>query len=184
MELRVVRFRKRHYMVSPYDNPWPYCLGLEVLENIATDAAEYEEWLAAQRKSAEEWDLVYEQILSVKPGSEVKDLRDLMLIPVPSPFAQLNMEGLEWILIVDLDREIFSVNNKYHFKLEQLPHIKWLHANGDVNLEDQVSLPDPVPMEGGADSVIEHPSQSGERSDALNMINVNDVSLLFVTAYV
>ena len=182
--LRVVRFRKRHYIFLESD-PWPSCLGLQIAREIPADAAKYQEWLATQRKSAEEWEISYEDFLSVKPGNKVtNDVPDFMLEQLPSSFTPLNEECLDWIYTVDLDREIFSVNNEDHFKLEQVPHIEWMDAIGRASLVDQVSLPNPVPMEGVTDFVVEHTVQSGERSFALNNVTMNDVSSLFVTAYV
>ena len=184
--LRIVRFRKRHYMFIEYD-PWPDCLGLQVAREIPADTAKYQEWLAAQRKSAEEWEVLYEDFLSVKPGNEVTtktDLPDFMLEQPPSLFPPLAKGCIEWIYTVDLDREIFSVSNEDHFKLEQVPHIEWIDAIYGESLVDQVSLLDPVPMKDVIDFVNEHTSQNGELSDALSSITMNDVSSLSATAFV
>ena len=118
--LRVVRFRKRHYMFIESD-PWPDYLGLQIAREIPADAAEYQKWLAAQRKSAEEWEVLYKDFLSVKPGNEIAtktNLPDFMLAKRPSLFPPLDEGRIEWIYTVDLDREIFSVSNEHHFKLE------------------------------------------------------------------
>ena len=182
--LRVIRFQNRYYSFIK-SSPWPDCLGLEVAREIPTDAAKYQEWLAAQRKSAEEWEVLYEDFLIVKPGNKVKtDLPDFMLDRLPSSFAPPDKGLLEWIYIVDLDREIFSVTDEDHFKLEQVPHIVWFDVIGGDIPVDQLSLPDRVPVEGVTDFLIEHTIKSDELSNALNNITMSDVSSLFVNAYV
>lgn len=45
--------------------------------------------------------------------------------PNPSYLAPLNDTFIEWVYIFDLDREVFSVNNSIHFKLDQVPYINW-----------------------------------------------------------
>ena len=126
--LRAIRFHNRYYSFIE-SSPWPDCLGLELAREIPADAAKYQEWLAAQRKSAEEWQVLYEDFLTVKPGNEVTtDLPAFMLDRLPSSFAPPVKGWLEWIYIVDLNREIFSVTNEDHFKLEQVPHIAWFEA--------------------------------------------------------
>ena len=176
--LRVIRFHKRYYIFLESD-PWPDCLGLQIAREIPADAAKYQEWLAAQRKSAEEWEVLYEDFLSVKPGYEVTtDLPDFMLYRLPTLFAPPDEGSLEWIYIMDLDREIFSVTDEDHFKLEQVPHIAWIDAICGGTPVDQVSLPDPVPMEGVTEFLNEHTIKRGELSNALNNVTMSDVSSL------
>ena len=180
--LRVIRFHKRYYSFIESD-PLSNCLGLQITKEIPADAAKYQNWLAAQRESAKEWELLYEDFLSVKPGNEFRtDLPDFMMKRLPSLFAPLQEGRIERVYTVDLDREIFSVNNEDHFKLEQVPHIQWIDANYDESLVHQISLEDTVPMEGFTDSVIEQLTQSGGSS--LNNLTIGDVSSLSVTAYV
>ena len=80
----------------PRVDPWPSCLGLQIAREIPADAAKYQEWLAAQRESAEEWEISYEDFLSVKPGNKVtNDVPDFMLEQLPSSFTPLNEECLD-----------------------------------------------------------------------------------------
>ena len=184
-EMRVVRFHKRYYIISAEYEPRPGSLAAVIAREIPSDAAEYQKWLAAQRKSAEEWEVLYEEYLSVKPGNEfTTNLPSFMRRQPPSLFAPLGSNRLEGVYIVDLDREIFSVNNEHHFKLEQVPHIEEMNAICCASFVGKVSLPDPTPTESVTDSVIEHTIQSGELSNARNNHTVRDVSFLCVAAYV
>lgn len=57
-------------------------------------------------------------------------------------------------------------------------YITWTDDPHSASLMDHLSEPDILPFEGTPDIMIEHPIQSGERSDALNNSTTNDVSPL------
>ena len=161
------------------------------MRNIPKDAAKYQEWLIAQRKDAKQWEFLYESFLSVKPGSELTThFPRFMRSQLPTLFAPMDENwsyaplNEDCIYTVDLDREIFSVNNHYYFKLEGVPHIKWEDDRFGEMLEDRVDLPDPVPMGYITDFVIEKTIQSSELTKPLNNISMNDVSPLSTAAFV
>ena len=174
--LRVVRFRKRYYKFYQQYDSYPTGLGSEVAVNIPTDAAKYQEWLATERNSAKEWEALYEAFLSVKPGEEfTADLPDFMHEQPPSLLTPLNDTWIEWIYIVDLDREIFSVNNGAHFKLDQVPHIDWINSLANGGLGDQISLPGTIPVKAVTSLVAERTLQTSSLSQKLSDLNVIDV---------
>ena len=43
----------------------------------------------------------------------------------------MNDVMIEWVYVLDLDREIFSINNIVHLKLEQVPHVNLIDALAD-----------------------------------------------------
>ena len=173
--LRVIRFHKRYYIFYE-DMPWPTCLGKQITRGIPADAAKYQEWLAAQRKVADAWEVLYEDFLSVKPGNEVTaNLPSFMLGELPSFYTPLEEENIEFVYVVDLDREIFSVNNEYHFKLEQIPHINWIDALCDESFVDQASSPDPMRMEG-----ITNIQGDGFSLNNLTMGDVSSLSVCYI----
>ncbi len=175
--LRVVRFRKRYYICYNQYDSYPDGLGKQIAGEIPTDALKYQQWLVAERESAEECEALYGNVLSVKPGNEVTtDLPEFMREDHPSLLAPLNEAGIEWIYTVDLDRETFSVNNGAHFKLEQVPHIDWINSLADGRLGDKISLPSAVPMEAITSLVVENTSQRSEISKLLGALTVGDVS--------
>ena len=175
--LRVVRFRKRYYKFYQQYDSYPTGLGSEVAVNIPADAAKYQEWLATERKSAKEWEALYEAFLSVKPGEKVTaELPDFMRDQPPSLLTPLNDTWIEWIYTVDLDREVFSVNNGAHFKLDQVPHIDWINSLTSGGLGDQISLPGTIPLEAVTSLVAERTFQTNSLSQKLSDLHVIDVS--------
>lgn len=71
----------------------------------------------------------------------------------PSWTAPLNDALIEWVYILDLDREIFSVNSGTHFKLDRVPNIDWISALADGALGDNIILPKLLPEEAIANVV-------------------------------
>ena len=133
----------------------------------------YPAWRAAQRKSAEEWEALYEDFPSVRAGNKVtKNLPDFMRPYPPSLLTPLNSRRIEWIYIVDLDREAFSVNNGTHFKLDQIPHIDWISSLAKAALGDEVSLPGSVPEEAVTDLVVHYKIESSDLSKAPSVSDV------------
>ena len=162
-----VRFRKRYYIFyhRPSSPSYPEALGKRVVALIPTDAAKYQNWLAAERKSAEKVAALYEDLLSIKPGQEFTNyITKYMRGHFPSSLAPLNDTSIEWIYTFDLDRETFTVNNGAHFKLDQVPRIDWINSLANGGLGDKISLPGAVPMEAVTSLVIEH-SFEGTVSD-------------------
>ena len=184
--LRVIRFHKWFYIFSEDDNRYRR-MGLRIVGNIPKDAAEYQEWLIAQREIAKNWENLYESFLSVKPGNKVTTrLPHFMEKQLPTLFPPgedliYAPSSLDCTYTVDLNREIFSFNDHNHFKLERVPHIKWEHNRFGESLVDRVYLPDP---KGVTDSMIDHFIQSNELSKPLNDISMNNVSSLSTTAFV
>lgn len=157
---RVVRFHKHYYtFINTYDCSTDG-LGEDIKEEIPTDEAGYKQWLAVQRKFAEEWEAVYKEFLSIKPGNRIiEGVPIFMREDCPSLLAPLNYTWIEWIYI---DRDTFTVNNGAHFKLEMIPHIDWINSLAHGGLGDKISLPDAVPTDAVTNLVIEPNFQSSE----------------------
>ena len=126
------RFRKRYYFQYNHWDSYPEGLGSQIASEIPSEHEQYISWLAAQRKQAEIRESRWDEYLTVDPDIEdpTVDL-DFMDEYHPSSLVPLNDTYIEWVYILDLDREIFSVNNGAHFKLEQGPHINWIAALAD-----------------------------------------------------
>jgi len=63
--------------------------------------------------------------------------KDLDFERPPTWFAPLNNVMIEWVYIIDLDRELFSVNNGAHFRLDQISKLNWPEALGEGRLGAQ-----------------------------------------------
>ena len=185
--IKIVCFRKRYYQLSIIFPGEPQHWANDIAAQIPTDAAEYQLWLATQRKDFEKWEAWYEEYLSIKPGNEVTDDepgRPENFIYKPSLLASTNDTCTGWVYTTDLDRETFSVNNGAHFKLDRVPHIDWVHSLAIGNLGDTISLPGAVPKEAVTRLAVEHTSEGAELSNAPGDLAVSDVSFLFMKAKV
>lgn len=157
------RFRKRYYFEYNHWDSYPEGLGKELANTIPSDPDEYATWLEAQRKLVGEWAAAWDNYLAVDPDDsdpqtrEAPNLADFMKENHPSWMVPLNDVWIEWVYIIDLDREIFSVNNGAHFKLGQIPHINWIEALDNGGLGDKIVLPNLVPEEAIA-NLVEEPS--------------------------
>ena len=97
----------------------------------------------------------------------------------PSSIAPVNDDSIQWIYTVDLDREVFTVNNRAHFKLDQVPHIDWIRSLANGGLGDTISLPGAVPMEAVTSLMVEHIFQSSELSNTLSDPTVSEVGSIY-----
>ncbi|KAL8785640.1 MAG: hypothetical protein Q9195_008560 [Heterodermia aff. obscurata] len=150
------RFRKRYYAEYNSHDSYPDWLGSGIAREIPSNREEYKQWLCAQRSIMAEREANLDRYLTFKhagqrPGEEDEDVRDakgFIAWAQPIWLAPLNSVPIEWVYIVDLDREVFSVNNGAHFKLDRVPHIDWIGSLAEGRLGDIISL-----LFGGGDMV-------------------------------
>ena len=170
------RFRKRYYFQYNHWDSYPEGLGQMIVATIPSKPEEYQTWLKDQRKAAAAWEAEWNDYLTMDPNSKVKEIAtEMMAENHPTWFAPLNDLFIEWVYILDLDREIFSVNNGAHFKLEQAPHIDWINALADGCHGDKVQL---LPKENVPDLLAGTPvanedasrEASGEENSAIDKV--------------
>ena len=154
------RFRKRYYVQYNNYDSYPSGLGKEIASGIPPSHQEYSAWLEEQRQMVAEWEAKWDAHLTVDPSTKAclklpSNLPEFMIETQPSWQVPLNDVFIEWVYILDLDREIFSVNNGAHFKLEQIPHVDWIAALADGELGDKIALPGVVPEDALANLVAE-----------------------------
>ncbi|KAL8706678.1 MAG: hypothetical protein Q9201_000312 [Fulgogasparrea decipioides] len=122
--------------------------------HIPTDQGEYRRWLNGKRNTAAEWHDQYEALISVKPneGAQAPDYYYL-----PSFLAPVNNLMIEWVYIIDLDKETFSVNNGAHFWLDRIPGDEWIQSLVYESCEERevIAMPDEVLAESVANLAID-----------------------------
>ena len=119
--------------------------------------------MKSQREELETWEAAWLAYLAVDPAQVAsqefhapsKIFAEEEEAALPSFLVPLNDLYIEWVYIPDLDREIFSVNNGAHFKLDKVPHINWIEALAVGELGDQIVLPGALPEEALANLVAE-----------------------------
>jgi len=112
---------------------------MRIIRRIPTDRVKYLTWLQAERKQVEEWETFWNRKWAVKPGTKIS-WGDLEFDNPPTWFAPLNDVNISWVYIIDLDRELFSVNNGAHFRLDQVSKLNWPETLGVGRLNDTFSL--------------------------------------------
>ncbi|KAL8788906.1 MAG: hypothetical protein Q9213_001429 [Squamulea squamosa] len=167
--LTVWRFRKRYFpFYSKYDS-YPQSLGKHLVNSIPTDLMKYQRWLQEKRQMVNDYDDRYDRFLSVpadineqnrkqtsgrdedlgaaedsEPSATVSKLSwqcpDFVdLCHPPSFVAPLNDLFIEWVYTINLDQEVFSINNKVHYHLAMVGEIgdsfeTVYNANGDYHV--------------------------------------------------
>ncbi|KAL8766572.1 MAG: hypothetical protein Q9194_006235 [Teloschistes cf. exilis] len=148
------RFRKRYYVHYYRYDDYPEGLGNDIAMPIPNNPQEYASWLEKQRNMVEVWEAIWNKLLAqASPDGEETTLAPFMVRHNPSCFVPLQDIHISRVYIIDLDREIFSVNNGAHFKLEQMPHIDWMRALDVGRFDEQILLP-PLLPEGAIATVM------------------------------
>ncbi|KAL8766871.1 MAG: hypothetical protein Q9209_006467 [Squamulea sp. 1 TL-2023] len=126
------------------------CLGKQLVHSIPTDPREYQEWLKEKRQMVNEWDDRYDRFLSIpadiseKKQKQISQLDegfwavkddekpywqrpDFVLERYPPSFiAPLNDLFIKWVYTINLDQEVFSINNEVHYRLAEVGEIEGL----------------------------------------------------------
>ena len=136
------RFRKRYYVEYNGMDSYPKGLGTWIAREIPMGREDYISWLEARRGEMGDRDARLDKYLAVEQGPKQDESSDdeepdewpIWVVPLNDPF-------IKWVYIIDLDREIFSVNNGAHYKLDRIPHINWIESLANGLMGDKISLP-------------------------------------------
>ena len=150
---QVIRYRKRYYATYNQYDTYPEGLGKSLVSSIPKDPAQYAKWLEDQRHWAAKTEAECEECLTLKLEDGGYRLSESEDDNGPTWLVPLNDTWIEWVYVIDLDREVFSVNNGAHFKLNEIAKIVWMQALADGALGDKLVLPGLVPEEALANLV-------------------------------
>ncbi|KAI9769921.1 MAG: hypothetical protein M1840_003630 [Geoglossum simile] len=148
----IYRYKGRYYVYYNHWDSYPEGLGSWIVSDIPTDPDQYKAWLNKMRATYAEFDkILEEQILRVSdadlkacadphrnpdlderqyrpPKRDVLINEKLEHLPSVLPDAYNDL-FIEWVYTIDLDREVFSVDNGAHFHLDKIPRNDvWIKA--------------------------------------------------------
>jgi len=148
--LYAFRFQGRYYVFHNRHNSHPEGLGKGLIDKIPRESGSYQTWLTSMRAEYAEqaqnlektrlpisYDVLRKTQISNNPG--VPALRNVVNERIdhsPSFFVPTSESGdVQWIYVVDLDREIFTINGTALFKLSKIPG-NWMEALGGTQEEE------------------------------------------------
>lgn len=170
---RIIKFRGRYWIFYNHWDSYPEGLGKSLVESIPTDPEDYQKWLQSQRDSFAKWDSLLQKLLIIQPEDLLKLHSNERQTPVfhaafderlqedapPYHKSGFNDLFIEWTYTIDLDREVFSVDNGAHFCLNHMPrNDEWMNALFHDNDGNRFLLPQLVPAESVATLSLDPPS--------------------------
>ncbi|MCJ1438457.1 hypothetical protein MMC27_007847 [Xylographa pallens] len=168
------RFRGRYYILYRHYDSYPEGLGAWIVQSIPQDSEKYQQWLKAQRTKFTKWEQVLdERILSIS-NTRLQQLpfsnataRDERVHAEPSLSMllddRLQAELLpcfrvpkrdhliEYTYVIDLDREVFTMDNSIHFVLNKIPQDVWIKSLGRDDEGQTLAFPSLLPPDCIAD---------------------------------
>ena len=147
-----IRSRGRYYdtlhSYDSYPDGWP----IDLVATIPRRRDEYEKWLAETREIFTPYEDLFKDFLTVtrlhpEPGLDeapfqvscaslppppddhqfTKSTKD-NIHHAPSYIPKLIDTVIKGVYCIDIDNEVFTVDNKAHFKLDRISHINWTAA--------------------------------------------------------
>ncbi|KAJ5754834.1 hypothetical protein N7533_004377 [Penicillium manginii] len=142
--LEIVRFRGRYYIRWHQFDSYLEGLGAKIVASIPSDPVKYQKWLEsmrsmyADRESALE-NNVYKILENVEPDASLFQEFEV----IPSGFPVIRSEDwVEYIYIINLDQEIFTINNTIHWKLDNIPRQGelWRHSIVESIYQNELTI--------------------------------------------
>ena len=189
---RVIRFRNRYYRFYNNYDSYPEGLGRELVTEIPKDPAAYQEWLAQQREQALQWhndlerflcrdkananaDALDETVADQDEGGEQQQSWGVATDSLPDFKPALNDLYIEWVYTIDLDNEVFTIDNGAHIQLSWAPRVNWIPALAMGYYGDKILLPHGIQEEAIADIVLKLPAPSASVLDTYGNLDVQIV---------
>ncbi|KAI9799426.1 MAG: hypothetical protein M1825_004526 [Sarcosagium campestre] len=195
---KVFRFRGRYYAFYNHFDSYPDGLGAAIVREIPSNPDAYQEWLAERRAEAQEWHDALERYLCHdddytlvtlgramgfgKPGRG--NVWDVETDRLPDYTPATHDVWIEWVYTIDLDNEIFSIDNGAHLRLDRIPRSSWIDAIDFGYHGDRILLPGSgVPDDALGSLVPPVPQQSHRMLDAYKRLDVEVVRVRGKAAY-
>ena len=135
---RVYRFRGRYYVFYNHWDNYPEGLGSDIVNDIPFEPEEYENWLQALHEQFSKWEeMLVTKVLAIPNGitdllhvgapdhvslePRFKVYLDERMEDTPSYIIPYNDLFIEWVYVIDLDYNLFIVDNGAHFELAKVP---------------------------------------------------------------
>ena len=90
---------------------------------------------------------------------------------------------IEWVYTIDLDNEVFTIDNGAHLQLNRIPRPAWINALAHGWHGDRILLPSGVPKEAIADLVEKLPSPSPSMLEMYENLGVSIVQAKGLNAF-
>ena len=166
---RIIKFRGRYWIFYNHWDSYPDALGQWLVDSIPADPEQYQKWLQSQRHLFAKWDSLLNELLTIQP----EDMRKLLSgephkavfyaafderLPTNAPPGYTSSvkdddSWIEWTYTIDLDREVFTVDDGAHFTLNKIPGT-WMEA---LSQDRRFLLPQLVPAESVATLALDPP---------------------------
>ncbi|GAB1216313.1 hypothetical protein ATERTT37_005526 [Aspergillus terreus] len=129
--------------IDYFETNYPEGLGDAIVQEIPQDPQMYQEWLTYMRAAYSKLAQQYEtQCLPVNGRKDTVTERRatsflavddrLEFTPTQARISDVNFWCIEWIYTLDLDRELFGVDNSIYFQLSKVPHDdSWIKYLGE-----------------------------------------------------
>ena len=143
------------------------------MDGVPVDPEKYQKWLQSQRDFFAKWDSLLQVFLTLQPedmlSSHVPDMSifhtafddRLQEDAPPYHFSGFTNFSIEWTYTIDIDQEVFSIDNGAHFRLKNMPKMDgWIQALFHDSQGNRFLLPHLVPVESVATLALDPPSSA------------------------
>ena len=153
-------------------------MGDSLVSLVPTDPGEYQKWLQAQRDFYAKWDDFLQQLRCIRSDTLLNNTPDKSLEHVWDEAFDERLESreptyhaafpngwgsIEYIYTIDLDLEVFSIDNSAHYRLSHIPRndawidaLCWEKSHKAYRLPRRFVMPQLVPAESIASLAVEN----------------------------
>ena len=168
---RIIKFRGRYWIFYNQWDSYPDGLGKSLMDGVPADPEKYQKWLQSQRDFFAKWDSLLQVFLTLQPKDMLSSHKPdtsifhtafddrLQEDAPPYHLSGFTDFSIEWTYTIDLDQEVFSVDNGAHFRLKNMPkNDEWIKALFHDSQGNRFLLPHLVHADSVATLALEPPS--------------------------